>query len=56
MKYEKAMVTIIDLGEEEILTASGCMDAGQRFGDSCNTKSFKKQGNCNNHGNRNQWD
>ncbi len=55
MKYEKAMVTIIDLGEEEIIRCSGCMDAGQQFGDSCNSKAFKKQGNCNNTGNRNQW-
>ncbi len=55
MKYEKAMVTIIDLGEEEILTASGCMDAGQQFGDSCTNGGFKNQGGCTNKGNQKQW-
>ena len=55
MKYEKATVTVIDLGEDEIITTSGCMDAGQQYGDSCTSKAFKKQGGCTNHGNQNQW-
>ena len=35
MKYEKATAKIIDLGEEEILTASGCDTAAFIAGDAC---------------------
>ena len=55
MKYEKATVTFIDLGEEEIIYTSGCTDAGQQFGDSCTTGGFKHQGGCTNQGNQKQW-
>ena len=61
MKFEKAMVTIINLEGSDVLTDStdvgptGCQDAGQQYGDSCETGGFQHQGGCTNKGNQKQW-
>ena len=51
MKFEKAMVTIIDLGEEDILTMSGyeCNTLGSAYA-SCEDQGYKEAAKCN-HGN-----
>lgn len=55
MKYMKAMVEVIDLGEEEILTASGgCTTSGFIAGDSCDSQNqHDKFYNCHNNGHLN---
>ena len=52
MKYMKAMVELIDLGEEEILTASGgCTEAAFIAGDACGAQNHHdKYYNCTNNG------
>lgn len=54
MKYERAKVTIIDLGEDEILTASGCQTSGFIAGENCGSQSqYDKFANCTNNGHLN---
>ena len=42
MKYEKAVVTMIDLGEDQIISTSGGIS------DECDTTASKWMDNCNN--------
>ena len=54
MKYAKAMVTIIDLGEEEILTESGCTTSGFQIEDNCTGGNHQgKISNCKSNGHKN---
>ena len=55
MKYMKAMVEVIDLGEEEILTSSvGCDTDGYRIQDNCNHGNHKtKFSECGSNGQMN---
>ena len=51
MKFQKAMVRIIDLGEEEILTSSGCTTSGFIAGDNCDSQNhYDKFADCTNDG------
>ena len=54
MKYEKAMVTIIDLGEDEVIRCSGCSTSGFIAGEKCGNESqYNKFANCTNNGHLN---
>ena len=51
MKYEKAVVTMIDLGEEEIIRCSGCMTENYTTEDNCTGGNHKgKYSECTNNG------
>ena len=53
MKYEKAKVTIIDLGEDEIIRCSGCTTTGFQNQDTCTGGNHKdKFSGCTNTGHR----
>ncbi len=55
MKYEKATAIIIDLGEEDIITASsGCTTVIYQTEDTCTGGNHKgKYSECTNNGHRN---
>ena len=54
MKFQKAMVRFIDLGEEEILTSSGCTTTGFSTEDSCTGGNHKgKYSECTSNGHMN---
>lgn len=55
MKYMKAMVEVIDLGEEEILTSSvGCTTTAFQTEDNCNHGNHKtKYSGCEDNGHMN---
>ena len=51
MKYLKAVTTIYDVGEEEILTSSGCTTTAFIAGDNCGKQNHHdKYYNCDHDG------
>ena len=51
MKYEKATVTIFDLGEDEVIATSGCATSGFIAGENCGTQNqYDKFAKCTNNG------
>ncbi len=54
MKYEKAEVTIIEFGENDVIATSGCSTSGFIAGENCGSQShYDKFANCTSNGHLN---